>query len=129
MNERKAVIAIVTRNGKILIGKKISDSDKFMSGKWHLLGENVEVGETDEQALLRGVFEETGIKIKVGKFFGSYPTPTGKLANFYECVALTKKLIVGSDLEDAKWIKKDQVKKLLKERQHLWPKKVKDYFN
>lgn len=128
MNKRKAVIAIINYQGKILLGKKRSDSRKFMSGKWHLLGENVEDNESDEGALVRGIMEEVGIKVKIGNFLGSYRTPTGKNANFYECFALYNQIKIGGDLEDAKWVNKEEVLGMCMDLVNLWPKKVKDYF-
>lgn len=128
MSKRKAVISIVNYNGKILLGKKRANSGKFMAGKWHLPGENIEEGESDEQALVRGVFEETGVRVRVGKFLGNYPTPTGKSANFYECFVLTDKISIGSDLEDAKWVSKTEVLEYCKDRVNLWPKEVREYF-
>jgi len=129
MNKRKAVIAIINYKGKILLGKKRSDSGTFMSGKWHLLGENVEGNESDEEALARGIMEEARIKVKIGEFLGFYKTPPGKDANFYECFALSNQIKVGSDLEDAEWVDKEDVLERCKDRVSLWSKRVRDYFS
>lgn len=116
---KKAVIGIICYQGKVLVGKKRSDSSKFFSGKWHLLGENVEGAESDEVALARGAREEVGLAIRVGAYLGSFRTPTGKLGNFYECFADDDSLTVGSDLEDARWVTKEEARAMCKERMHL----------
>jgi len=43
----------------------------YMSGKWHVPGETLEDGETDEQGLIRGIMEEAGVEVRPGKYLGS----------------------------------------------------------
>jgi len=107
-----SVIAIINYRGKILLGKKRSDSQKFLAGKWHVPGGRVESEESDEEALVREIKEETGLEITVGRYLGSSSTPTKKLeAKWYECFALTDLAIPGSDLEDVQWVSRRDVKK------------------
>ena|SRR5271157_601738 len=103
-----AVVAIINYQDKILVGKKKSNSEKALAGQWHIPGETVIGNETDEEALKRGMKEETGLDIRVGKYLGSSVTPTNKSeARWYECFANTDKAIPGSDLERLVWIDKD----------------------
>src|SRR3989339_412535 len=60
---RVAGYAIITNKNKILLVNTKS------TGKWYFPGGEVEAGEQIESALKREVVEETGIKIKVEKFF------------------------------------------------------------
>ena len=60
---KRAVVALVEHEGKILLGKKRQDSEGFFAGKWHIPGETMEDDETDEEALIRGMREEAGIEI------------------------------------------------------------------
>jgi 8-oxo-dGTP pyrophosphatase MutT (NUDIX family) len=126
-----AVVAIINYQNKILIGKKKSDSEKFMKGLWHIPGETVKDGETDEEALKRGVKEETGLDITVGKYISSSITPTSKSeARWYECFCNTDKIIPGSDLEKLAWIDKEDVLYLLSLQViSLWPKEIMNYFS
>lgn len=58
-----AVRAILTdEDGKILIIKRSTDS-KTNPGKWELPGGKVDQNESFDQALIREVYEETGLKI------------------------------------------------------------------
>ena len=125
---KKAVIAIVNFNDKILVGKKRSDSSSFLSGLWHIPGESLEEGENDYDALTRGMIEEAGLKIRVGKLIGSNETPN-RFANWYECFCDDDKINVGSDLEDARFIPKEEVMDFIGERTlEYWPKEVLEYF-
>ena len=125
-----AVIAIVNFEGKILLGKKKTSSPKFLAGEWHIPGETVEFGESDSEALIRGIKEEANISVKVGRYVGSSITPTSKkLANWYECFAETDKFIAGSDLEEIKWVSRKDVLDLISPRvSENWPMKILDYF-
>ena len=130
MNERRALVAIVNFNGKILVGKKRKDSSKFLAGEWHIPGETSEANETDEEALIRGIREEAGLQIKVGNYLASHVTPTSKReARWYECFAQSNKLIIGSDLEDAKFVDRKEVLNICGKKVYsFWPEKIIEYF-
>jgi ADP-ribose pyrophosphatase YjhB (NUDIX family) len=125
-----AVVAIVNYKGKILLGKKRKDSSKFLAGEWHVPGETVENNESDQEALIRGIKEEASLEITVGRYLGSHITPTSqKEAKWYECFAETDKFTVGSDLEDAKWVKRKEVLDHCSQNAiQLWPEYLQNYF-
>ncbi|SRR3989344_8097383 len=127
---KHAVVAVVNCRDKILLGKKRKDSPKFLAGEWHIPGETVEDGESDQEALIRGMREEAGLEIEVGKYLGNHATPTSQReAKWYECSAKTDKVFVGSDLEDIKWIPRKEVLNYCSPRAtELWPQNIQDYF-
>jgi len=126
-----AVVGIINNEGKILIGKKRSDSTKFLSGKWHIPGGSVEEGERYEEALIREIREETGLEISVGRYIGSHKTPTSRReARCYECFYVSGELRAGDDLEEGIWVPRNQVLTSCDiEATQLWSKEVRDYFN
>ena len=127
--KKRAVIGVINYNNKILVGKKKSTSKKFLAGKWHIPGENVEANESNEQALIRGIKEEAGIEIIVGRYLGSSITTTGKEASWYECFSNTNNVKAGSDLEDIKWVLKEEILNFLGQQSiNFWPKQIQDYF-
>ncbi len=125
-----AVVAIINYKDKILIGKKRTDSRKFLRGEWHVPGETVENDETDEQALIRGMRQETGLDITMGKYVGSSITPTSqKEARWYECFVKTDSVNPGSDLEELRWVdKKDVLSECSSKTIQLWGKDIISYF-
>jgi mutator protein MutT len=67
-DEEFDVVAAVIRKGeKILITKRLKDS--FMGGRWEFPGGKVECDEDYEQALVREITEELGVKITIIELF------------------------------------------------------------
>ncbi len=66
------VDGIVLKDGKILLIKR---KNQPFEGKWALPGGFVEYGEKTEDATVREVFEETGLKTKVNHLVGVYSDP------------------------------------------------------
>jgi ADP-ribose pyrophosphatase YjhB (NUDIX family) len=125
-----SVAAIINYENKILIGKKKSNSKKFLAGQWHLLGETIRDDETDEEALKRGVREEARLDIRVGRYICSSFNPADESeVRWYECFANTDNAVPGSDLEELKWVPKEYVLFACSARAiSLWGKEITDYF-
>ncbi len=66
------VDGIVLKDGKILLIKR---KNQPFEGKWALPGGFVEYGEKTENATVREVFEETGLKTKINHLVGVYSDP------------------------------------------------------
>jgi 8-oxo-dGTP diphosphatase len=62
-------VLLLNDEGKILIIKRSTDS-KTNSGKWELPGGKVDQGESFDQALIREVYEESGLKIALDHVVG-----------------------------------------------------------
>ena len=67
----------------------------------------MEANETDEAAVTREVFEETGLSVTVGRLVGSVerPAPNGAFLIFdYECQVTSGLLQAGDDASDVAWV-------------------------
>ncbi|HET9868985.1 MAG TPA: NUDIX domain-containing protein [bacterium] len=69
-----AVNALVFNDrGEVLLAKRTDN------GLWCIPGGHVDLGETLEQACLRELFEETGLKARVARLVGIYSDPAHSL--------------------------------------------------
>ena len=100
---RPAVKAILMRGNKFLILKyKVSNF-------WTLPGGRLEAGEKPEEALVREVFEETGLEVTVGDVTGSWyfsvPSENEErvLTNFL-CTEIGGKFRLSDEDVEAKWV-------------------------
>jgi 8-oxo-dGTP diphosphatase len=66
---KRSVAGIAVEGSKLFIARRVSGG--AMSEKWEFPGGKVEVGESDEEALIREYLEEFGVKIIVGPLLGS----------------------------------------------------------
>ncbi len=96
-----AVIVLVQRGRELLMGR----SRHFAPGVYSVLAGFVEPGETLEEAVEREVLEETGIKVKDIRYFGSqpWPFPHSLMIGFTADYAGGELAINHEEIEDAGW--------------------------
>jgi ADP-ribose pyrophosphatase YjhB (NUDIX family) len=97
--------AIITDgDGRILLIKRGHAPE---AGRWSLPGGRVEAGETDQQALVREVREETGLAVSTGELVGAVrrPAPGGATLDIrdYRATSTGGALAAGDDAADARW--------------------------
>ena len=77
------------------------------AGLWSLPGGRIEPGETDQQAVVREVAEETGLVVTCGRLVGAVerPGPPGSVFDIRDYAALVTggTLAAGDDAADARW--------------------------
>ena len=97
--------AIITdAAGRLLLIKRGHQPGK---GLWSIPGGRVEPGETDEQAVIREVREETGLVVQPGRLIGAVrrPAPAGAMLDIrdYAAAVTGGTLAAGDDADDARW--------------------------
>lgn len=86
--------------GRLLVIRRGHDPGR---GLWSLPGGRVETGETDEQALIREMHEETGLDVRIGALVGT--VERGRYAIYdYACSLLGGTLRAGDDADEARWV-------------------------
>ena len=102
----RCVSAIVTDgDGRLLLVKRGHAPE---AGRWSLPGGRVNPGESDPQALVREVREETGLCVEPGRLVGAVerPAPGGAVFDIYDYAASASGgvLAAGDDAADARWV-------------------------
>jgi 8-oxo-dGTP diphosphatase len=102
----RCVGAIITDDtGRLLLIKRGHEPEE---GRWSLPGGRVRPGESDPQALVREVHEETGLQVEPGRLIGEVerPAPGGAIFDIHDYAATVSGglLAAGDDAADARWI-------------------------
>ena len=78
------------------------------AGLWSIPGGRIEPGETDAEALVREMLEETGLAVQVGSLIGSVRRPglDGTVIDIrdYAATVTGGTLRAGDDAADARWV-------------------------
>lgn len=102
-----AIIVAVTNGDKLLL----AHNKLFPEGMYSVIAGFVEMGETFEDCVRREVFEETGIKVKNIKYFGSqpWPFPNSFMIGFTAEYLEGEIKVDNEEIVDAKWFSKDEI--------------------
>ena len=108
------VIMLVTDGDRILLGRSPGWPEGFMSA----LAGFVSPGESPEEAAMREVEEEAGIKTKNPRYMFSQPWPyPSQLMMSIRLEAVNREISVNQDeLEDARWFTREEVKAVFEKR-------------
>jgi NAD+ diphosphatase len=104
-----AVIVVVSDGDHVLLGRQAS----WPAGRYSSLAGFVEVGESLEDAVLREVLEETGVRAHGPRYFASqgWPFPSSLMLGFH--ASATRGVVTLDDeLEDARWFSTTEVEAL-----------------
>jgi 8-oxo-dGTP diphosphatase len=95
---RRAVRAIIVENGQLLVMQR----NKYGSHYFTLVGGAVQEGESDEQALIREVREETGMTVTAATlmFIEKHPAPYNEQYIYYCNVAPHNGAAIQPDSEE-----------------------------
>jgi mutator protein MutT len=98
--------AVVTdEQGRLLVIQRGHDPG---AGLWSIPGGRIEPGETDAQALVREMLEETNLQVKVGKLIGRVQRQGlgGAVIDIrdYAATVTGGTLRAGDDAADARWV-------------------------
>ena len=129
-----AIIVLVESGERALFGRKA----EWPKHRYSTIAGFVEPGESAEQALVREVAEETGVEVIAAHYHSSQPWPfPGSLMLGYHAQAGRDIISLNDqELEDARWLSRDEVSVLLQQGLFIPPpsisisfRLIEDWFN
>lgn len=104
MNSEIAIGIVLKDSDVLIVKRKQSEGDL----QWQFPGGVIENNESELQAVVREIYEETGCEIDVVKPLGKRLHPyTKKIISYWICQYRNGNLVISDDdLEDVKWINK-----------------------
>ena len=91
--------------GRLLLIKR---GHEPAAGRWSIPGGRIEAGESDVDALVREVREETGLEVAAGRLLGAVQRPglAGAVVDIRDYLAVVTggELAAGDDAADARWV-------------------------
>jgi ADP-ribose pyrophosphatase YjhB (NUDIX family) len=105
---------VYDRSGRLLLIRRGQPPGQ---GLWSLPGGRVEPGESDHQAVVREIAEETGLRVRPGRLLGTVrrraPSGATYLIADYACELVgPDRPSSGSDADDARWVDADDYAEL-----------------
>jgi 8-oxo-dGTP diphosphatase len=91
---------VLDPEGRLLLVKRVNEPG---AGLWSLPGGRVEPGETDADAVVREVAEETGLQVRTTRLVGRVRRGPYLIAD-YACELVGGLARAGDDASDVRWV-------------------------
>jgi NAD+ diphosphatase len=103
-----AVIMMVTDGDRALLGRQ----EAWPEGRYSTLAGFVDPGESLEEAVVREVAEETGVRVTDVTYFGNqpWPFPQSLMVGFFARAESTEICVDGAEISDARWFTREEMK-------------------
>lgn len=109
-----AIITLIHREDKCLLVRQLP----WKPGQYALVAGFVEPGESFESAVARETYEETGIELDDITYFSTqpWPFPGSVMVGFFAHAVTEKITLHDGELEEAKWMTRDEIEKGLRDK-------------
>lgn len=117
MDKYKILVkGVVTKEDRYLIVERWYDDRISEPYQWEFIDGVAHFGESPDKAVVRTVFEKTGLNTCIGKILYTWSFMLGDVCNIgiaYQCIAAQDDVILSEDLIDSKWISEQELSKYI----------------
>lgn len=116
------VKGIIQYNDRYLIVEKWYDDRIGDPYQWEFIDGKLEYGEDPEKGVLRLIEEKTGIQAEVSRPLYTWSYMVGEIWNIgiaYHCIATEEEVILSEDLNEYKWVTRDNFEKYVTNKKML----------
>lgn len=113
---RILVKGIVKYEDKYLVVRRWYDDRVAEPFQWDFIDGSIEFNEGPDKAVLRHVYEQTGIPVTIDKLLYTWSFMTGDVFNIgisYLCLATLDTVLLSEDLVDYRWIRREEFNTLI----------------
>ncbi|MGH8149315.1 MAG: NAD(+) diphosphatase [Steroidobacteraceae bacterium] len=102
-----AIIVLVTDGERALLGRQPT----WPAGRYSTIAGFVEPGESLEDAVVREVLEETGVRVRRVDYRASqpWPFPSSLMLGFHAMAAPGAEIRIGGELDDVRWFSREEL--------------------
>jgi len=116
---RVVVKGVVQYENKYLAVCKWYDDRVLEPYEWGFIDGAIDFGEEPDKAVLRIIYEQTGLSTVIDRILYTWTYMTGEVFNIgisYLCRVTFDEVILSEDLKDNKWITKDEMSNYLNKK-------------
>lgn len=116
---RIIVKGIIKYNDQYLVVQKWYDDRIAEPYQWEFIDGALEFMENPDKAVMRHAYEQTGLDVMIDKILYTWTFMTGDIFNIgisYLCLAAHDEVIISEELNDYRWITKDEIKDYVDKR-------------
>lgn len=109
----QCIVAVIERAGKFLVGKR-SPHKKSAPGYWCPITGKMEDDETQQEAVAREVFEETGLRVEAVRKIAAFDTrdKTAHLHWWLVRIVSGEEVVSNHEHSEMRWVSVDEMKLL-----------------
>ena len=116
---RILVKGVVQKDDRLLVVKRWYDDRVLEPYQWGFIDGSIEFGEEPDKAVLRCIYEQTGLSATIERILYTWSFMTGDVFNIgisYLCRGTFEDIILSEDLVESNWILKEELENYIDRR-------------
>lgn len=116
---RVIVKGVLQFEDKYLVVRKWFDDRISEPYQWGFIDGDIDFGESPDKAVVRLIFEQTGLSATIDRILYTWSFMTGEVFNIgisYLCRVTFDEVILSEDLVDSRWIYKEEIENYINDK-------------